>query len=600
MQISPHTKNNILLMPFTLRGEEGAKTKRLIEQFPGFWKWENRNAVVRIVGVNLKHILEHWPEAEWLGGTHQHRDEFLQTRQKNEELTQAKVDPNYIPDDSGYKYKRAPMDHQRKGFALSRDLPAFALLMEQGTGKTKVTIDTGCYLFQNKKIDAMVIVAWPNGVHRNWVDYELPADMSVPYVADYWTPNHATLHRKEALDKLIKEPKKMRVMTFNIEAFVSEAAQNYLLRFLKAHRCLFVIDQSASIKNHAAGRTKFLLKAAHLAPYRRILDGQPVAEGAEELYSQFKFLDPMIIGHDTWTAFKAEFCKIGYFNEITGYVNLPELHRRIDGYCYRVLEKDCLDLPPRIYKLWPFDLTKDERRIFDELNKQDLAFFDNDESIKFLKERDKAKYRDGVEEFEEYEDVTGEKLEENRAMIKNLRLQQISSGWWPALEFRMIDKKLPSRMQALLLLLEQNKGAKALIFSRFRPDLELLQKVLGKAAVSYHGGIKENDRAVAKRRFMEDPTVLYFIGQHQTAGIGHTLTAAKHVIYYCNHPSLRLREESEKRAHRKGQEATLQIWDLMARATLDSKSIISLRSKKDLADEILRDPKSFFLCHEKD
>src|SRR5581483_10984004 len=137
---------------------------------------------------------------------------------------------------------------------------------------------------------------------------------------------------------------------------------------------------SASIKNPQAKRTKFLIKCSKLAPYRRVLDGQPVAEGASELFSQFKFLDPWIIGHDTWTGFKNEFCKIGFFNEIVGYRNLDELRRRIDGYCFRVREVDCLDLPPRIYKMWSFRLDETEQKIFDDLKIKDIAEFSRSSS----------------------------------------------------------------------------------------------------------------------------------------------------------------------------------------------------------------------------
>lgn len=474
------------------------------------------------------------------------------------------------------------------------------------TGKTKVIIDNACYLYKTGKIDALVIVAWPNGVHRNWVDNELPEDMSVPYVAEYWNSDNAkTVYRKTAIEKFLKEKKKMRVFAFNVEAFVSPAAQDLMLQILGGWRCMLAIDQSASIKNPQAGRTKFLIdKCSGLTNYRRVLDGAPVAEGAEELYSQFKFLDPNIIGHDTWTGFKAEFCRIGRFREIIGYNNLEELRRRIDGYCYRVLAKDCLDLPERIYKIWPFDLSEKEARHFSELSRLDLTFFKDKKALSGT-EIDNEELEGGLETEKEAQDTGlshSEHIEEHRALVKNLRLQQISSGWWPGEDFKLINTgkdATPSRLDALLLLLAQAEG-KALIFSRFRADLELLQKVLGpKAAVSYHGGVKDDDRAEAKRRFMKDPKTRYFLGQPYSAGIGHTLTSASHVIFYSNDASLRMREECEKRAHRQGLKNSLIIWDLIARQSHDMKIVKSLRNKKELANEIMKDPENFFLQHEK-
>lgn len=593
MIIAPHKEGHLLAIPGSLSGGNFAKASA----FPGYSKWQDRNLIFRIVGANILYVLNNWPDADWIGGADEVRKNYLLDQERGEEVVRLKSDPAIMPDDSDYKYKRQPMAHQRKGFALSRDRKAFALLMEQGTGKTKVIIDNACYLYGKGEIDALIVVAWPNGVHRNWVDYEFPADMSVPYVAGYWTANHAAVYRKREIHKIFTSEKVLKAFTFNIEAFASEAARNMLLRMLGQWRVMLVIDQSASIKNPQAARTKFLIdKCGSLASFRRILDGNAVAEGADELYSQFKFLDHMIIGHDTWTGFKAEFCEIGFWNEISGYKNIEELRRRIDGHCYRVLADECQDLPPRIYKLWPFDLGEEERRMFDELRAQDLTFFDPKIHAAEIAKRG-AKIVADVEEEDFEAAYEGDHLEEHRALIKNLRLQQLACGWWPGEEFKQVEKDQPARLKALLLLLQQNKG-KALIFSRFRADLELIQAVLGKKAVSYHGGIKEDARADAKKQFMTNPKVLYFVGQPQSAGIGHTLTAAEHVIFYSNHPALRMREECEKRAHRQGLKTKLQIWDLMARDTLDGKTIKALRNKKDLANTIMDDPANFFLKHE--
>ena len=580
MIVSPNKDNHLLLIPGQLGGGNFAK----LSSFPGFTKWQDRNLVLRVTGQNIQHIMNHWPDAEWIGGCEAIKIAHLRMLGLAKDVAEAKINPAILPDDSGYTYKRKPMDHQRKAFGLSRDRKAFGLFMEQGTGKTKVIIDTACYLWNKKEIDFLVIVAWPNGVHRNWVDYELPVDMSVPYVAEYWSSNHNTKHKSLAYRELLMQKDKLRVFSFNVEAFVSEAAQKMLLTILHSNRCMLAIDQSASIKNPQALRTKFLVdEASELAAYRRVLDGAPVAEGASELYSQFKFLDPMIIGHDTWTGFRAEFCDVGYFNEIKGYKNLDQLHQRIDGHCYRVLAQDCQDLPPRIYTRWSFDLTANEERIFNELKTQDLAFF-----------------KGGVASSVGEEDGDGEPteiIEEHLALVKNLRLQQISSGWWPGEDLKQIEKTKSSRLQALEQMLAQIKG-KVLIFSRFRADLDAIAKLLGEEAVSYHGGIGEEERATAKRRFMTDDAVRYFIGQPRSAGIGHTLTAASHVVFYSNDPSLRMREECEKRVHRTGLKHKVVVWDMIARQSHDCAILRALKEKKNLSDVILRDPANFFLEHE--
>jgi len=74
---------------------------------------------------------------------------------------------------SGYEYETQPYDHQRTAFEDSWAAEYYALLMEMGTGKSKVAIDTMGALYEAGKIKAALIVA-PKGVYDNWVKGEVP------------------------------------------------------------------------------------------------------------------------------------------------------------------------------------------------------------------------------------------------------------------------------------------------------------------------------------------------------------------------------------------------------------------------------------------
>jgi len=67
-----------------------------------------------------------------------------------------------------YEFKTKPFDHQRRAFDESWAAGYYALMMEMGTGKTKVAIDTMGALYEAGKINAALIVA-PKGVYDNWV-----------------------------------------------------------------------------------------------------------------------------------------------------------------------------------------------------------------------------------------------------------------------------------------------------------------------------------------------------------------------------------------------------------------------------------------------
>ncbi len=581
----------------------GAENFKMLGGFPGYHKWcqrIGRTKLVRINAENIQYIMTHWATSEWDEEANAERVKIMDHMIASEEVKQMKgVDAADLVDDSGYVYKRPPMDHQKKAFIVSRDKEAFAFLLEQGLGKTKVTLDTAGYLYQQGKIDMLIVVVYPNGLQTNWVKYELPEDLNVPYEAHFWSSKHKTKRQQKEFDRVHSATDKLKVMAFNAEAFSSQRmsdAKLMLLKCLKENRCLFVVDQSACMKNPSSQRTKFLLKTAKKAPYRRILDGNACAEGAVELFSQYKFLDENIIGLDTFTAFKAEYCVEGYFREVKGYKNLDKLFNKIDGHSFRMLTEDCIDLPKRSYMRFPFNLNPAERRIFDELKDKSLAFFDNNVCL--------ACEGTGVEGEVECPECEGtgrppetKFMEQQLALVKNMRLQQISSGWWANDEggVEPIEEgKTPSRMAALKSLIENIEG-KALIFARFKADLLAIQEFLGDSAVSYHGSISQDDREINKHAFKTNDKVRFIVGQIRVLGIGHTLTEAEHVIFYNNDHSLRFREEGEKRVHRTGLKHQVKVWDLVAQGTQDDKIIYALRNKKKVSNSIMKDPDTFFL-----
>lgn len=533
------------------------------DEFPGFKKWVGRNLIVRPTPANLDHLcsfddVDFCKDSQLIYDAHQ--------KQRNDEaLLMVEKYSGEKLDMGDYVFKRKPMSQQEEGLKLSLHKKNYALLMEQGLGKTKVIIDNAAYLYEQNKIDALIIIAWPNGLHFNWTDWEIPEDLPDRIDTEIFAWRSAFGKKRQLeLEKLINVKGKFKIFAFNVEAFSAEKARGWLLKILKTNRSMLVIDQSASIKNPAAKRTKFLTKtASELAVYRRILDGSPVAENPAELFSQFYFLDWNIIGHDTYTGFKNEFCMIGRFNEIAGFKNIDRLMERIQPYYFRALEEECLNLPKRIYNRFSFDLSKEEMRIFNDIKNKKFAFFGD--------------------EF----------IETPLPIVKATRLQQITCGWWPDPEnFKSIEEK-PTRIKALTDLISTLDG-KCLIFARFKADIRLIKDVLGGDAVTYYGETPQAEREENKKAFQLGDA-RFLVGNPSTMGLGHTFTAASHVIFYSNGYSLRLRIESEKRAHRKGQEKRLTIWDLIANDTLDKKILMALKNKKEVAEIIMNDPESFFL-----
>ena len=86
-----------------------------------------------------------------------------------------------------YLFKTKPYEHQQKALDVSFNSESFALLMDMGTGKSKVLVDTIANLDKQDKINSVLILA-PKGVYKNWVGKEIPTHFpeQIPHKVAYW------------------------------------------------------------------------------------------------------------------------------------------------------------------------------------------------------------------------------------------------------------------------------------------------------------------------------------------------------------------------------------------------------------------------------
>jgi SNF2 family DNA or RNA helicase len=436
-----------------------------LSSLPGYKKWIGRDLLFDPTSANINRIQKYWPDATWSDEAKPILEKYVDLLIEAENTRSAKVD--VLPTNDDFKFKTKPFDHQRKAFYMSRDKEAFGLLMEQGTGKSKVIIDNAAYLYANDKINALVVIA-PNGVHRNWLSKELPVHMPdwCPYESIYYRSgqNNIKKHR-DKFNAVIGAENCLKVFSFNVEAFVSNVGIFYMMKILSSHNVMLVVDESSRIKKPGAKRTKMITKFSKNAKYRRILTGTPVTKGPEDVYSQFRFLDPNILGYDSFYSFRARYCIMGGFDnrEVVSYQNIDELTRNIEGHSFRVLKKDCLDLPKKIYQRYVINLTSDQEKIYKDLQKEYIA------------------------------ELEGKTVSAPEAITRFLRLQQITCNWFPTEDgIQMINADNP-RLSALMNILGEIQS-KVIIWARFKADIRAIEQALGDSAVSYYGDISTDDR----------------------------------------------------------------------------------------------------------
>jgi len=471
-----------------------------------------------------------------------------------------------------YRFKTKPFKHQLQALEKSWSKETWAWFMEMGTGKTKVCIDNIAMLYDRGKIKSALVIA-PNGIKRNWRK-ELSVHMPdhVEYMDAVWVASPKKKEQTELMN-ICQISDKLQILIMNIEALSTGRGLDFARSFLLPGASLMVIDESTTIKNHAARRTKNIMKISNLAKYRRIMTGSPVTKSPLDLFSQVEFLGPWLLEQSNYYAFRARYAIIKQrsvgthsFQHVMGYQRLDELTAILREFSTRVLKADCLDLPDKLYTKRTVAMTPEQLKAYVEMKRAAITFFEDNP------------------------------MTAASVLTQMTRLHQITCGHVKTDDGEVRPLK-NNRIKELLQVLQESDG-KVIIWAVYRHDIQTIEKEIadeyGKEAVaSYYGDTKDDIRQSIVDSFMDSSSDLrFFVGNPKTGGYGLTLTCSHTVVYYSNDYSLEVRMQSEDRAHRIGQEDKVTYIDLIAEGTIDEKIVKALNSKIDLASKVMgEDPK---------
>ena len=467
-----------------------------------------------------------------------------------------------------YKFKTKPFAHQLKALEISHNKEVFAYFMEMGTGKSKVLIDNVSMLYDAGKINGVLIVA-PKGVYKNWADSEIPTHM-VDHIDKKVVVWQSLINEKQQkkLSTLFETGEDLHVLIMNVEALSTKKGIDFAKKFLSCHKALTAIDESTTIKNPSAKRTKNILTLSDLSKYRRILTGSPVTKSPLDLYTQCKFLDPWLLGEQSYYSFRVRYAmmRTANFNGrsvqiVVGYRNLSELTEKIKPFSYRCLKDDCLDLPDKTYMKRIVQLTDEQDKIYKQMKQQALAT------------------------------LNGKMLTTKNVVTQLMRLQQITSGHFTSDDGEIQIVK-NNRIKELTNILDEISG-KVVIWAHWRYDIKTIVEHLKKeygdnSVVTYYGNTSDEDRQKAIREIQNpNSKVRFIVGTPQTAGFGITLTGASTMIYYSNGYDLEKRQQSEARIDRIRQTKNMTYIDIICEKTVDERIVKALRRKVNIATEIM-------------
>ena len=469
-----------------------------------------------------------------------------------------------------YPYKTNPFDHQRNALKKSAETQSFAYFMEMGTGKTKTAIDNMGYLYLKNEIDTALVIA-PKSVYTIWckeIDIHLP-DVVMRDIFQWKVDKPKNWNWFE-------KSKNLKIFLINVEALSNKNGFNTVVKFLKKFpKNYVVVDESTTIKNPKAKRTKFILELRKLIKFRRILTGSPVTKSPLDLYSQCYFLDPKLLGYESYYAFRNRYAEMQqiqmganrYISIPKFYKNIEELEHKLDVFSFRVRKDQCLDLKPKVRQKRLIQLTGEQGILYEKLKRRALAVV-RDTTVSFTNK-----------------------------LSEIVKLHQLTNGFIKD-DDGNIQEFGKAKINALEEIIDETDD-KIIIWVNYLHNIRQLKNFLsekyGKESyVEIYGETKVKDRTNAIEAFQNNPKVRFFLSNPTTGGYGLTLTAAKTVVYFSNNYNLEVRKQSEDRAHRSGQTGTVVIIDIIAEKTIDENIMKALTKKgqiaaKTLGEEDLKD-----------
>lgn len=484
---------------------------------------------------------------------------------------------------AAYEFKLRPFAHQLREFEQSRDAKTRALLWDMGTGKSGVVVNTAAWLFERGEVDCLFVVA-PNGLHRMWVNDELPKHLPDRVAAVTqtltWNVDHAKKSDYPAHVRAVRTSAKFLVVACSYHATTHRLGEEFCEKILKNRKCLLVLDECTEIKSPGAKWTKRITAFGRWVKYRRILTGTLVANDPFDVFCPIRFLDPGAWAHlgvRTSGAFKAYFGEFAPVlnragNPITtakgvpvfdvvGYRNLPAMRAVLDAHGSRVTKEQCLDLPPKLYTKRYFELSPEQRRA----------------------------YRALADQYEA--EVRGGTVTATIAIVRLTRFQQITDGFVVDDDGREVSLCDPNPRIELLLDVVRGLAGSFIVWSKYRRAIDDVVAALDAAKVTtvrYDGQVSDDQREANKNAF-QAREARAFVGNPAAGGMGLTLTAATTVIYLDNGYRLTSRLQSEDRAHRIGQAHPVLYVDIVAEGTVDEAIVQALREKREIAAEVTGD-----------
>jgi SNF2 family DNA or RNA helicase len=560
-QLAASLKGAKIIMP----GEKPPELKNFIETLPRSRWWDSANAHAcdatpatawRIIAKAPVPVL---PSDDVLELSHR----FLK---RYEEYTDNGDEPAIRRGDS--------WEHQRRAYwyAWHRDAALFDMFM--GTGKSKPT----CELVTNKGARKTLILCPVSviGVWRRELNkWGNPEGCEVLLLDKKSWKNERKAEAAAAFLTTCAARGLRSVVVMNYESAWLEAFATFSLG---VDWDIVICDESHRIANADTNVSKYAEKLGRVAKYKLCLTGTPLSKDPLSVFGQARFLDPGVFG-SSWARFRNRYGVSGHFgaDQIVAYKNLDELSELMSLFTFSV-GKEVLDLPEIVETDYVVQFEPKAAKIYEHFEAEQIAHFGDDV------------------------------LTASNALVKGLRLQQMTSGQVPVDDdapegwnknwnweddtgetqkkvrrWELISTAKRDALEAFLK--DLDPGEPVVVFCKFTQDLVALREIAKKTKRRY-GEISGAARDLTPNAEMPDDVDLMGV-QIQSGGVGIDLTRARYVFYYSVGHRLSDFEQSLSRSWRPGQERTVFVYHIVIEGTIDEAIYRALAKRQEVNAEVI-------------
>jgi len=416
---------------------------------------------------------------------------------------------------------------------------------DMGLGKTAQALAHLLLEKQSGRMDKPSLVVLPTSLIFNW---KRETERFAPEL------KLLSLHGKERAEHFPTIPEHDVVITTYPLLWRDEKA-------LAEHEYhLLILDEAQTVKNVSSQAAQVVRKLN--ARHRLCLTGTPLENHLGELWAQFDFLLPGLLGDvkqftKTWrTPIEKQGNKL----------RRDLLAKRIKPFILRRRKEDvALELPPKTFIIRTVELEGGQRDLYETVRTA------MDQRVR--------------------EEIATKGFARSHIIILDalLKLRQVCCD--PRLVKLTAAKKIKERakLDMLMEMLPElvSEGRRILVFSQFTSMLELIETELMNEKLSYVKltGDTQNREEVVRR--FQDGEVPIFLISLKAGGVGLNLTAADTVIHYDPWWNPAVENQATDRAHRLGQTKNVFVYKLVVAGSIEEKILALQEKKAELAAGIL-------------